>query len=574
MSGYRRLTLRSASNPNAQAIHLMSHAFRPSIVRFFVLLTSIALLSEISGDDVTGSVQLLGNPTEGGNLSGREQSVWDLQAFEGKIYLGSGNTTTNPGRNDIWSYDPIADSFDNELAAIDSEAIENFRVVDGRLYVPAADPVSGDSTKYYFRDPGGGWQTASSSLIMAHIRDVSGVGSGKLIGVGNSRSPESQPGLVRSTVDGASFNRASSNNPWDGAIRDDMYYSILQYAGETIVTSGYFDFYRHQFFYPGEQFPDGFILTEVTGLGRYDPSANHVTFATGFTEEQADSYLDDSDFLPPEPPDHLPAETDRYFVRFSSTAQHDEVLAYVLRCYSIYDSPTDYYRQIYMRDAGLYAKTQLEGPPVAVVFPDAPNAVAADLLLLGETFYAVANEKLSGGGFKVHVFSTETPQQSSSWERRFAFETNGRIKSFEYLGGYFYFGVGADHGEDATAAGNLLRVPFSVSSVYAGWREDVAWGEIPVADRDASSDPDGDGIVNALEMFFGSDPSQSSTAYPRLSSTDGETGGRTLVLEYRKAEPSALCRMRHSPTLAHESWSSDGVTAETFNPTTGLYRQT
>ena len=65
--------------------------------------------------DLTASIELLGTPTSGTNLNGRDRSVWDLQFFDGRIYLGSGNTTTNPGKNIVWSYSPATGAFTNEL---------------------------------------------------------------------------------------------------------------------------------------------------------------------------------------------------------------------------------------------------------------------------------------------------------------------------------------------------------------------------------------------------------------------------------------------------------------------------
>lgn len=547
---------------------------------FFSLLSLfLCQLTNLHGADVTASVELLGNPTEGSNLRDRNQSVWDLQVFEGRVYLGGGNTTVNPGRNDIWAYHPATEKFVNEFDNINSEAIEVLRVIDDRLYVPASDPASGDSMKFYYRDLGGTWKSVSSSPNMAHIRDVAKTG-GKLLSVGNTRDPDNIAGLVLSDKNGGGMDQIQSTNSprYIGYAVDNFFYSILNYAGQTFVTGGYFDYTdRIEVTYgPNYNFqtnPNDYTSSPLSGIAVYNPATEKLSYDRFYDASLVDQYVDDFDFLPSTPPAFVNQDS-RIFLRFFSTAQSGNVLAYALRGYSL-TTADDLYHKEYQNNHGLYIKTSLQSPPIAAAFPGEPDVIGEDVFVKGGVFYALANRKITNNSFVVSVWRSATPQNNETWEKLFHFSSAGRAKSFEYLGGDFYFGLGADNGENTTPAGRLLRVAHPVESVYQKWRSGTSWATVPVAERDSVDDPDGDGITNLEELIFGTDPTKSEPIrYPLSETLKNGDGTTTITLRYPKTEPTALCVMTFSTSLAPDSWFIGQTTEESFDPATMLYSQT
>ena len=86
------------------------------------------------------------------------RNPWDLKAFEGRLYIGSGNSANagpnkNAGPVPIMSYDPATGNCVEELV-IQQEQIDVFRILDdGGLYIPGHDPKGGNGS-VYLRAPG------------------------------------------------------------------------------------------------------------------------------------------------------------------------------------------------------------------------------------------------------------------------------------------------------------------------------------------------------------------------------------------------------------------------------------
>lgn len=124
------------------------------------------------GTDVTLKLEYLGNPLSQDGKKGRALNVWDLQVFDGKIYLGGGSTVTNAGPINVWAYNPAPESFVKEYT-VQEEAIEHYKVFGNQLYIPAADPRNSDHNKYYRQNDDNTWSKYTSSNVkLAHVRDL------------------------------------------------------------------------------------------------------------------------------------------------------------------------------------------------------------------------------------------------------------------------------------------------------------------------------------------------------------------------------------------------------------------
>ena len=82
------------------------------------------------------------------------RSVWDITAYEGRIYIGSGDYNTNSGshygRSNIWCYLPSSGKWDMEKN-VPEEAINRFRLIDGDLCFVGMDAMSNSQYENYFR---------------------------------------------------------------------------------------------------------------------------------------------------------------------------------------------------------------------------------------------------------------------------------------------------------------------------------------------------------------------------------------------------------------------------------------
>ncbi len=133
------------------------------ILGFLCALMPPAAAPELG--DVTDKVEHLGSPYKARYPDGEQvyaRNVWDLQAFEGRLYVGAGNSSNvgpavNAGPVPIISFDPGTGQFREEFT-VDDEQIDVYCVLDGRLCVPGHDPKeSWDLGNFYRLEPGSGW---------------------------------------------------------------------------------------------------------------------------------------------------------------------------------------------------------------------------------------------------------------------------------------------------------------------------------------------------------------------------------------------------------------------------------
>jgi hypothetical protein len=84
-----------------------------------------------------------------------------------------------------------------------------------------------------------------------------------------------------------------------------------------------------------------------------------------------------------------------------------------------------------------------------------PAAVPFDLLVRGDTMYALAGAPNADGTWTVEVHETI---DAASWRELFRFTAPTFARSFEESGGEFWFGLGCTYEAPSPASGDLLRV--------------------------------------------------------------------------------------------------------------------
>jgi hypothetical protein len=144
---------------------------------FYYALSLLSLLFACpfvsAGLDVTSKVELLGNPFLSqwpvGSGKSYARNVWDMIAYDGKIYIGYGDASNNSPPCYVWYYNLSNGQFVNEYDTKDAQ-IGNFRIIDNQLYIPGYDPPSNPS--YLFRLESTGWKSYRNMGPSIHVYDV------------------------------------------------------------------------------------------------------------------------------------------------------------------------------------------------------------------------------------------------------------------------------------------------------------------------------------------------------------------------------------------------------------------
>ncbi len=382
------------------------------------------------------TVVRLGNPMLTDGKQGRALNVWDLQVFDGKIYVGGGDTSTNKGPMNVWAYNPPSQSFIKETT-IPEEAILRFKLIDDQLYIPAADPRDADISKFYRKEIAGDWVPFGDRTVrLAHVRDLIKVGQSLLL-VGNSRPPtqgkKATPGAAITNGQGASFQPVIVNN--------------LPDTGEVIFIG--FDWFFSVFNYQNKIYAINSLLRDT---GNYPGSI--AVYDTQNQEFALDFSLSNKEFIPQQ---NLDLNQGKHGVdtiyQIWQPIEYQGNLIYAARSFSNTISLQEA-RKLYFNSLGLYLKSDLGKSPQEIILPH--QAIGEDLILIEDELYVLANKKNAPEKFTIYIFKTNQPQNQQDWQEIISFESTNKARSFEYLDNTFYFGLGQDVGEAIANSGDIL----------------------------------------------------------------------------------------------------------------------
>ena len=378
-------------------------------------------------------LQYLGNKFAEERKKGHARNVWDLQAYEGKIYLGGGSTTENAGPIHVWAYDPASGRFHNEYT-VQEEAIELYRVFGDHLYIPAADPTRGDTHKFY-RYANRIWTQVNGGPDLAHVRDLYWH-NGKLVGVGNSRQPRLHSGAIVSLDGGTTLQAAT--DPAGLAWPDNWFYALFEYQGIL--------------FAPNLRFTPA---RDALSILTFDNATNQFKLNPAYST---------ADFLPVTGDPAYQKATMRLWL----PVEYEGTLVYPAKSYC---ANKQCYQALYLRSYGLFVKSSLTSLPARVTFPD-EAAIGEDVLVRDGVLYALANRRTVADNFVIYVYRTTQPAATGSqvWQEVLHFTCTNKARSFELLDnrpkdaanrkGFltFYFGLGHEPHEPVGNSGALLKV--------------------------------------------------------------------------------------------------------------------
>lgn len=155
-----------------------------NICGFLMLSLILRLLipSSVHSSDITTHVESLTIPFAERYPKGDAtyaRNVWDLQVFEGRLYIGAGNydnegPAPNAGPVPILALDPVSGAVVREGEA-DDEEISRFEVIDGKLFIPGADArESWKLGNLYRREADGQWLKLRTIPRAIHVSALTG----------------------------------------------------------------------------------------------------------------------------------------------------------------------------------------------------------------------------------------------------------------------------------------------------------------------------------------------------------------------------------------------------------------
>lgn len=104
------------------------------------------------------------------------RNVWDMQVWNGKIYIGHGNSSnrepaSNAGPIPIVTYDPVTEQFETTFT-VDEEQIDRFRIINGQVYIPGHDPLDGWELGNFYRLTSKNWEKVRTIPMGIHTYDM------------------------------------------------------------------------------------------------------------------------------------------------------------------------------------------------------------------------------------------------------------------------------------------------------------------------------------------------------------------------------------------------------------------
>jgi len=383
-----------------------------------------AKVSSIPGpsSDVTSKIEFLGKPF---NKAPYANNVWDMQLYNGKIYLGYGNSSNtgpspNAGPIPIIYYDAAGSSFTTQSVkssnpslksapkmAVDEEQIDIFKVLDGKLYIPGNDSDGEEwSLGNFYRLDGDVWTKYRNLPSGIHVYDMA-LYQGKLFAaIGTDRKPT----VLISHDMGESWQVFATMNALGMRA-----YSLFEINGKL---------YASAMLYPDNKiWGDKTNILEINAkLEKKEVVVYGKNLLPGLTYQQGT----------------VP------YNKIGKKVNFNGKLVYIIG--SVFNDHQ-------LLPKSLNVMTDIHQAR-RVALPDA-NALPTDVLVRDGTVYVLTYTRLSANSYINRVYQTT---DLDTWNEVLRFKQDTYAKSFEEYDGDFYFGLGTDPDVLSPSSGKLLRV--------------------------------------------------------------------------------------------------------------------
>lgn len=324
------------------------------------------------------------------------RNVWDMQLYNNRIYIGSGDYGSDTGPAEIYYYDIEKGEFINE-GSIPDEQINRYFIIDNELIITGTDPREGWDYGNYFIWKDNSWIKMRTILGGIHNFDLVKFHGKLFVGIGN----DSDSSIVMSEDGGQTFSYVYMYESRDKLleIRDGFLsvtyrvYDFIEYNDKLYALSN-----RQVYEYIEEEniflkLNDNYIdYGEGTGLGSYVPLKTKLTY-------------------------------NGKIVLINGAIQYTNSLE-KLENYNM----VQFNKTTYAYDAKV---------------------------INGELHVLCATPE--DNGYYISVYKTTNYQE---WENVMYFKYSDFARSFEYSDGTYYFGIGTplEDNDDGTNAGRILRV--------------------------------------------------------------------------------------------------------------------
>lgn len=360
-----------------------------------VLLGLLLGAAALAGGDAAGRVEYLGNPLKQ-KYAAKEaifaRNVWDMQLFDGRIFLGGGNSSNdgpaaNAGPLPIIAYDLDTRRFVTEGTVYD-EQIDIYKPIDGALFIPGNDATgSWKRGNFYERTPEGKWQMYRNIPDALHVYDLAKRGKTLFAGIG--------------LYEGAAVGMTDDmGEHWKIVPLGDSRVYAFMTIDDTLLALKKFKRTSRPYFSVAQYLDGG------TFSARFDIGMQTIFPDTRFTQ----TYARATRILPV-------GKAVLYTGGYKYGSHH--TLPF-----------------------GLYTASMHKGRFAARRIPLPEGTLPRDLLRRGDRLYLLTQQAQKGGD-RVAVWSASA-ENLLEWKNLFYFTYPTFARSFEYDGRSFYFGMGCD----------------------------------------------------------------------------------------------------------------------------------
>ena len=220
-------------------------------------------------------IPLLGQYDDSSMANIRARCSWDMKAYGGRIYVGSGDYDTNKGPVTVWSYDPETKKWSGSAALAD-EHVKRYEILDGKLCILGTDPKGDWLQGSYYTLEKDGWQEHRVLPSGIHCFDAVTFGDATFFGLGSNLG-DSPAVATRNGVDFAPIPFLKDGAPpdlsgvsvirvYNFAIFEETLYAFLTYVKNGTAVQEVYRYDGEAFLYhatPGEAFHRGYDITET-----------------------------------------------------------------------------------------------------------------------------------------------------------------------------------------------------------------------------------------------------------------------------------------------------------------------
>lgn len=379
--------------------------------------------------DVTSKLQLVGQPF---STPAYARNVWDMQVFDGKIYLGHGNSSNaepspNAGPIPIVYYNPQTSQFVTEKVtytdpktgkqstedATSEEQIDTFKILKGKLYIPGNDSKSEQwSFGNFYKLDGGQWNKYRNLPDGIHVYDMAYYHGKLLAAIGTDTAPK----VLISDDNGENWKE------------------LAQIKGLGTRAYKFFEF-KGTLYAAAILMPNNNIWGDQTHLLAIDKKFN-------VTQQQVSG----TNLLPGMTYVQTAGKTP--YMKMGKTVVFRKQLAYIVG---------DVYNDAQLAPKALIVTKNIADPARTVTFPDT-HALPTDIITRPNKTYVLTYTKQADGSYINRVYMTKN---LTKWTQILQFDQDTYAKSFEELNGDFYFGLGTDTKPVSESAGKILKVKAS-----------------------------------------------------------------------------------------------------------------